>query len=194
MLKDLVLKNRSYRKFHFDKKVEIDELKQLVDLARLTPSSKNRQPLKYILVTDPEDSHFVFKHLKWAWFLKNWNGPSLQEQPPAYIILALDKDINEQADIDAGIVSQTILLGATEMNMGGCIIRTVNRYELKKYFQLPDSYEIILVIAIGFPNQEVRLSEVKPDGDTQYYEGPGGVHVVPKRSLDDLIILPKSKG
>ena len=193
MLKDLVLKNRSYRKFHFDKKVEIDELKQLVDLARLTPSSKNRQPLKYILVTDPEDSHFVFKHLKWAWFLKNWNGPSLHEQPPSYIILALDKDINEQADIDAGIVSQTILLGATEMNMGGCIIRTVNRYELKKYFQLPDSYEIILVIAIGFPNQEVRLSEVKPDGDTQYFEGPGGVHVVPKRSLDDLIILPKSK-
>ncbi|MDP2724367.1 MAG: nitroreductase family protein [Bacteroidales bacterium] len=193
MLKDLVIKNRSYRKFHFDKKVSVEALRQLVDLARLTPSSKNRQPLKYVLVTEDPDANFVFKHLKWAWFLKDWSGPTPQEQPPAYIILALDKTINEQADIDAGIVSQTILLGATEMDMGGCIIRTVNRYELKKYFQLPESHEIILVIAIGFPNQDVRISEVNEDSNTQYFEEEGGRHVVPKRSLDELIILPASK-
>lgn len=191
MLKSLVLKNRSYRKFFFDKKVSVDQLKQLVDLARLTPSSKNRQPLKYILVTGDDNCKSVFAHLRWAWFFKDWNGPTPSEQPPAYIIVVQDKEINDQADIDAGIVSQTILLGATEMGLGGCIIRTVNRYEIHKLFHLGDSMEVVLAIAIGYPNQSVILGEVGEDDDTVYYENEQGDHVVPKRSLEEVIILPE---
>lgn len=193
MLKDLVLKNRSYRKYYFDKKVSVEELSQLVELARLTPSSKNKQPLRYVLVTEPNDCEFVFKQLRWAWFLKDWSGPTAEEQPPAYIVVALDRTLNEQADIDAGIVSQTMLLGAAELNLGGCIIRTVNRFELEKYLQLPESHEIILVIAIGYPNQNIRICEVNTDGATDYYEEANGVHVVPKRSIEDLIIIPETR-
>jgi len=190
---DLVTRNRSYRKFRFEKKVKLEQLTDLVALARLTPSSKNRQPLKYVLVTAEKDCRFVFQQLKWAWFLKDWAGPSLSEQPPAYIVVAVDKNLNEQADIDAGIVSQTMLLGATEMGLGGCIIRTVNRYELKKHFQLPDFYDIILVIALGYPDQAIQIEPVSEKGETAYYETPDGVHVVPKRALEDLIIIPHTK-
>lgn len=193
MLKNLVLKNRSYRKFFFDKKVSVDQLKQLVDLARLTPSSKNRQPLKYLLVTQENDCHQVFKHLRWAWFLKDWNGPERDEQPPAYIVVIVDKDLNEQADIDVGIVSQTILLGATEMGLGGCMIRTVNRYEIQKMFRLAESMEVSLVIAIGYPNQSVILGKVGQDDNTVYYQNEHGDHVVPKRSLEEVIILPRTE-
>ena len=192
-LKELVLQNRSYRKYHFNQKVSLEQLTELVALARLTPSSKNRQPLKYILVTSEPDCRIVFKHLKWAWFLKEWTGPSEMEQPPAYIVVAVDKNLNENADIDAGIVSQTMLLGATEMGLGGCIIRTVNRFELKKHFSLPDSYEIMLVIALGYPNQTIRIEDIGKEDQTAYYETPDGVHVVPKRTLEDQIIIPKSE-
>ncbi len=191
MLKNLVLKNRSYRKYFFDKKVSVDQLKQLVDLARLTPSSKNRQPLKYILVTEEEDCREVFKHLRWAWFLKDWNGPTEEEQPSAYIIVLVDKELNEHADIDVGIVSQTLLLGAAEMGLGGCMIHTVNRYEVQKLFHLSESFEISLVIAIGYPNQSVILGEVGEDDNTVYFENEHGDHVVPKRSLEDVIIIPE---
>lgn len=186
MLRDLIKKNRSYRKFHADIPVSMDELKSLIDLARITPSSKNRQPLKYILVTDPKDTAHVFNQLKWAKHLKDWDGPSENERPPSYIIMMQDNTLNDlPALIDAGISAQSILLGAVEKGLGGCIIRSVNRERIAKYFKLEQNLEIIQVIAIGKPNQKISLVEVS-ENKTAYFE-ENSVHHVPKRNLDDLI-------
>jgi len=191
MLKDLVLQNRSYRKFHNDKKVTVEQLIDLIDLARNTPSSKNKQPLKYILVTNENDANLVATQLKWAKFLKDWDGPDNNEQPPAYIIMLLDKNINEQANIDAGIAAQTILLGAVEKQLGGCIIRSINRQNISQHFNLPANLEIIQVIAIGYPNQNIELT-VATDSDSLVYYEENGTHFVPKRKLHDIIIIPKT--
>ena len=190
MIKDLVLQNRSYRKYHNHKKVTQKQLLDLVDLARITPSSKNRQPLKYILVTDNHDVGFVFSQLKWAWYLKKWDGPAEDEQPPSYIIMCIDKDLNDHALIDCGIAAQTILLGAAEQKLGGCIIRTVNRYAISKHFKLPPNIEVVQVIAIGYPNQNVELTAIDNDGSINYFENSEGIHYVPKRKLEDIIIQP----
>lgn len=188
MLNELVLKNRSYRKFKADQPVSTDSLKSLIDLARITPSSKNLQPLRYLLLNTKADTDFVFERLKWAWYLKDWNGPTEQERPPAYIIMCLDKNIHDKAMIDAGIASQTILLGAVEKGLGGCIIRTANRYEIHKHFGLSENLEIVLVIALGAPAQEVQLTEVDETGNIEYFEDDKLVHYVPKRSLKEIII------
>lgn len=187
MLKNLVLKNRSYRKFKKSNKVSRELLMELIDLARFAPSSKNRQPLKYILLTDREETDFVFKQLKWAWFVRDWDGPAPNERPPAYIIMLLDKQLNERADFDAGIAAQTMLLGAVEKGLGGCIIRTVNRYEVAKYYQLPEHLEVILVLALGEPKQTVKLETEDKAGNMAYWMDEAGTHHVPKRKLDDLI-------
>lgn len=188
MFKDLVLKNRSYRKFKAHSQVSTETLESLVDLARVTPSSKNLQPLKYLLLNKKEDTDFIFERLKWAWYLKDWNGPVEDERPPAYIVMLLDKSLNNNAMIDAGIASQTILLGAVEKELGGCIIRTVNRYEIQKHFNLAENLEIILVIALGKPDQIVKLTEFDKIGNIEYFEDENKVHFVPKRSLDEVII------
>ena len=190
MLKDLVHINRSYRKFHADKKVSESTLKELIELARLTPSSKNRQPLKYLLITEQKETDFVFQQLKWAWYLKDWTGPTVEERPAAYVIMLLDSKLNDHAEIDAGIAAQTILLGAVEKEMGGCIIRTVNHFEVKKYFELGEKLKIILVIALGFPNQKVQLTKLKEKKNIEYFEKEG-THFVPKRSLDEIIVKKK---
>ncbi len=187
MLKDLILKNRSYRKFKADQAVERDTLLELIDLARFAPSSKNRQPLKYILVNDTKKSDFVFEHLKWAWYIRNWDGPSPSERPPAYIIMLLDKELNDKADFDAGIAAQSILLGATEKGLGGCIIRTVNRYELSKYFDLPNQFDIVLIIALGIPAEEIQIDDQDTKGNMEYWRDENDVHHVPKRPLSELI-------
>lgn len=186
-LYELVLKNRSYRKYHANHKIPSEVLESLVDLARITPSSKNRQPLKYILVNEQEDTDFVFEQLKWGYHLKNWEGPTADERPPAYIIMLLDTKLNENAMIDAGIAAQTILLGTVENGLGGCIVRTVNRTEIIKYFGIPEHIEVIQVISIGKPHQEVKLAGLKADGDTKYFEDKEGIHWVPKRSLEEII-------
>lgn len=191
-LKDLILQNRSYRKFDAKEIVSVNDLELLVDLARQTPSSKNKQPLKYILVTEKETTDFVFDQLSWAKHLADWPGPSTDKRPPAYIIMLLDTNVNEEAMIDAGISAQTILLGAVEKGLGGCIIRTVNREKTKTYFNLPSHLKIIQVIAIGKPQQEINLVEVK-DGKTEYYTDKMGTHCVPKRTLDEIIFKPNLK-
>ncbi len=187
MLKNLVIKNRSYRKFNPGKSVKREDLMELIDLARFAPSSKNRQPLKYLLVTAKAEVDFVFSQLKWAWFIRDWDGPSENERPPAYIIMLLDKQLNDRADFDAGIAAQTILLGAAEKGLGGCIIRTVNRYELGKFFTLPENLEPVLVIALGEPSQQVVIEQTDDKGNMQYWMDEEGVHHVPKRPLNELI-------
>ena len=184
---DLVKANRSYRKFDESFLVHREELVQLVEISRFTPSSKNRQPLKYLIVTHPDEVAFVFKHLKWAWFLRQWEGPAPGERPPSYIIMLLDKSLNDRADFDAGISAQTILLGATSKGLGGCIIRTVNRYELGKYFNLGEQFEILLVMAIGKPSQEIVIENDDLMGNMEYWSDEQGRHHVPKRKLDDLL-------
>lgn len=91
MIKELAKKNRSYRRFYENKKITEDELKELVDTGRNTPSAANRQPVRYKLVCDEVMNEKVFECLGWAGYLKDWAGPVKGERPSAYIIMATDK-------------------------------------------------------------------------------------------------------
>ncbi len=188
MIKDLVHKNRSYRKFHQDVPIELETLKELVDLARLSASALNMQPLKYMLSCEPQKNALIFPLLGWAAFLKDWPGPAEGERPSAYIVVLGDKDISQAFGCDHGIASQSILLGATEKGLGGCMIATVKRSELSQALGIAPQYEILLVIALGKPKETVVIDALGEDGNTRYWRDSQGVHHVPKRALDDIII------
>ena len=130
MLKDLILKNRSFRRFQEDVAIDRDLLKELIDLARLSASSANRQPLKYLLSCEPELNAVIFPHLGWAGYLRDWDGPAEGERPSAYIIVLVDTDISKNASCDHGIVAQSILLGAVEKGFAGCMIGSIQKQEL----------------------------------------------------------------
>ncbi|HUW20181.1 MAG TPA: nitroreductase family protein [Sedimentisphaerales bacterium] len=188
MIRDLILKNRSCRRFRQEVPVERPTLQELVDLARLSPSAANLQPLKYILSCDPRKNALIFPHLAWAGYLKDWPGPSEGERPSAYIIILLDSQLTKSVDCDHGIAAQSILLGAAEKALAGCIIASVNRQELHKALNVPSRYEILLVLAIGNPKEKVVIETVGPDGKIEYWRDAQGVHHVPKRPLDDIIV------
>lgn len=188
MLKDLVLKNRSYRRFHQEVSIEVETLRELVDLARLSASAMNLQPLKYVLSCEPRKNALIFSHLGWAGYLKDWPGPAEGERPSAYIIVLGDTEISRAFGCDHGIAAQSILLGATERGLGGCMIATVKRQELSQALDIATRYEILLVIALGKPKETVAIEEVGHGGDTKYWRDSQGVHHVPKRALDDIII------
>jgi len=188
MLRELVLKNRSYRRFHEEFPLNASTLKELVDLARLSASASNLQPLKYILTCDAASNRKVFPNLRWAAYLKDWSGPPEGERPSAYIIILADTRISQSLGPDHGIAAQSILLGAAEMGLGGCMIASLNRTGLRSEFQIPDVFEILMVIALGKPKETVVLEEIPPSGDIRYWRDAAGVHHVPKRSLDEIIL------
>jgi nitroreductase len=188
MIKDLVRKNRSYRRFHQEVPIDIKTLRELVDLARLSASGMNAQPLKYILSCEPERNALIFKHLGWAALLKDWPGPAEGERPSAYIIMLGDTAVSQNFFCDHGIAAQSMLLGAAEKGLGGCMIATIKRNELRQALNIPSQCEILLVIALGKPKETVIIEAVGPSGDTKYWRDSQGRHHVPKRTLDDIII------
>jgi nitroreductase len=188
MIEDLVRQNRSCRRFYQDQPVSRETLLSLVNLARLSASAANLQPLKYALSWEPEKNAAIFATLAWAGYLQDWPGPVEGERPAAYLVILGDRDIAANVGCDHGIAAQTILLGAREKGQGGCMIGSIKRDQLRQVLGLAERYDILLVIALGRPKEEVVLTEVGPDGNIKYWRDEKGVHHVPKRRLDEIII------
>ncbi len=188
MLKALIEKNRSYRRFHQEHNIPFENLKELINLARLSPSGGNLQPLKFFISNTPENNKLIFPHLKWAGYLKDWNGPEEGERPSAYIIILGKLNYKKVIEYDAGIASQSILLGAVEKGLGGCIFGSIQRNELHKILKLQYDFRILLTIALGKPKEKIVIEPVK-ENNIEYWRDSNGIHHVPKKSLDELIII-----
>jgi nitroreductase len=188
MLKDLVQGNRSYRRFHQEVPVRLETLRELVNLARLSASGANLQPLKYVLSHGAERNAAIFDTLSWAAYLKDWAGPEEGERPAAYIVVLGDTTIRKSFGVDPGIAAQSIMLGAAEQGLGGCMLASIQRDVLREALGIDRRYEILLVLALGKPKETVVMDPVGPDGDIKYWRDADGVHHVPKRALDEIII------
>ena len=184
---DLVQDNRSCRRFHEDHEVGLGTLKELVNLGRISASGANLQPLKYILSCDSKTNADIFTCLAWAGYLKDWPGPEEGERPSAYIVQLGDLDLTRDWWCDDGIAAQSMLLTAVEQGFGGCIIGSVQRERLRDILDIPEQYKIIQVLALGRPAEEVVIDKMVKD-DIKYWRDENGVHHVPKRGLDELIL------
>lgn len=181
MLRDLVLQNRSRRRFHQDP-VERETLRELVDLARMSASGGNRQALKYALVCGSQTNGRIFPLIGLA------GSPTEEEAPTAYIVILGDTTISASFGCDHGIAAQSILLGATEKGLGGCMVGMVDRKRLQRLLEIPSHYEILLLIVLGRPKDKIVIDPLGADGNTQGSWDDEGVRHVPKRRLDDIII------
>ena len=188
MIADLIRKNRSCRRFYEDQTIDVATLEDLVNLGRLSASAANLQPLRYILSCDPKTNAQIFPCLGWAGYLKDWPGPKAGERPTGYIVILGDANITKDVDCDHGIAAQSILLGARELGLAGCMIGSVRRKELTRLLNISDQYRILLVLAIGKPKERAVIDAVAEDGSIKYWRDEKGVHHVPKRSLNDIIV------
>lgn len=187
-LKDLVLQSRSFRRFDETFTISGDTLRELVGLAQYAPTGSNNQPLKFWLSNSLEMNAAIFPNLAWAGALKEWEGPAAGERPSAYMIILGDTAIKKNFGVDHGIAAQTIMLGAAEKGLGGCMLASVKREGLRKALQIPERYQILLVLALGKPAETVVTEPLGEDTSTTYYRDADDVHHVPKRGLDELIV------
>ena len=188
MIEELITRNRSIRRFCQDELIPTERLRWLVNLARLSPSEANLQPLKFILSNTRKRNDEIFPCLSWAGYLKDWGGPSEAERPTAYIIILNDIHIRKDLGCDLGIAAHSMMLGAAEKGIAGCIIGSIDRGQLRNKLTIPNRYDICLVLALGKAKEKVILEKVKEDGSIEYYRDEDWVHHVPKRKLINLIL------
>lgn len=194
---ELVWGCRSYRRFDEGRRVGADFLRGLVDLARVCANGANAQRLRFRVVAEPDACAAVFSELAWAGYFKEWPGPEEGERPSGYVIIcaerpAAGKSAPAITDIDAGIAAQTMMLAAraAEPAAGGCMLKAFTPRLVEVLGLDADAYEVKLVCAFGIPAEEVRLEPLaaSPDGSIRYWRDEAGVHHVPKRPLEDVLI------
>ncbi len=178
--------NRSYRRFYQSVEIKREELLEMVEAARLSPSSRNVQPIKFFITNNSSLNSKLFPLLSWAGYLKEWPGPVEGERPSGYIVLMHDKNLSQSYSCDHGIFAQSILLRAVELGFGGCMIASFDKKALYGLLKLPDNLDPILVIALGKPKEVVVIDDAV-GGDIKYWRDDNQVHHVPKRSLDEII-------
>jgi len=190
MIRDLIIKNRSIRRFDESVKISGSQIAKWVELARFSASGRNMQPLKYFIITSENTGKQIFPYLGWAGYLTDWPGPKEGERPVAYIAVMLDKSLSLKYFCDDGIAIQSILLGAVEEGFGGCILGSYNKTRISEILELPGELEILWMIALGKPLEKVVLETAVGD-DIKYWRDRDNVHHVPKRPLDELIFNSK---
>jgi len=186
-LLDLIKRSRSYRRFNESKAIPAKDLNLMIEAARFSPSSRNIQPIKYIVCNSPDINARIFSTLGWAGYLTDWDGPVEGERPAAYIIQLLDTEIAGSCSCDNGITAQSILLQAVELGYGGCMIASVKREQLANILQIEPRYSIIQVIALGVPVEKVVVDDME-NNNYKYWREEDGTHHVPKRTVNELVI------
>jgi len=191
MLNDLIKKCRSYRRFDESYKVPEGQLVEILDNVRLIGSSKNAQPLRYMIITSPDYVNQLTALSAWAGYLKDWPGPTEGERPTAYIFIVGENEPSSVfQQIDLGMALQTMMLELSERELGGCIIGSFNKKEAMNLLGIDEKWTPLNLIALGKPVEEVKLEDMK-NNDCHYWRDENNVHHVPKRTLNEILIGKK---
>lgn len=187
-LKEIIERNRSYRRFDNSRRISQTEINSLISNATKVASAANLQNIKYIYSTCKKTNDEIFRCLSWAGYLEDWQGPSPQERPSGYIIMLIRSTIEKYAHFDAGIAAQTITLSATELGLASCLIASINKPLLSNILAVDEEeFSILLCIALGKAQEKVLIEKVV-DNKIQYWRDESGVHHVPKRDLEDVLL------
>ena len=186
--RELVTKCRSYRRFDGNSPVSEAVVRELVELACYVPSAKNLQPLRYVAVCDTAEVAALYPCLSWAGYLSEWSGPIESERPTAYIVMLHDVEISKDVACDSGIAAQTILLGATASGLGGCILGAIDRKQIRVLLKIPETFSILMVIALGKPVETVVIDEMGEHDSVHYFRDAHEIHHVPKHMVKDILL------
>lgn len=188
---EAALKRRSIRRFK-EKVVPSEALEKCIDAARLAPSGRNQQVIEYIVINDAKVLPGIFENIGGSAKLPpDKGGPRPEQSPKAYTIVLINKtregDVNRRRVtwVDVGLAAENIMLTALEQGIGCCPILMFNEANIKLLLGIPDTYDVALVIAMGYPD-ESPVADVAVDS-TNIFVDDKGVRHVPKRKLADVI-------
>lgn len=135
---DRILKLRAIRSYH-DRPLEPAHLDQILEAARWTGSSKNRQNWSFVVVDDPGQKSALAE-------AGDFTDP--MRKAPLAIALVQEPDGYE---FDTGRVAQNIMLAADALGIATCPI-TLHREEMAaEILALPPDRRCRFAIAVGYP-------------------------------------------
>lgn len=183
-LMTLLEKNRSTRGFDSSFVVREDQLRRIAAVNSRVASARNRQLLRFRLVTADEAGK-VLPHISMGSGLAELSLPLPGTEPNAFIVVCSAAEPRQSTFIDLGISVQSMLLQAVEIGLNGLCILSFDKEKITESLALP--HEPLMVIAIGKSAEKAVATDIRSGDSTAYYR-KDGVHYVPKIVPEDLII------
>lgn len=144
-----IITNRYSVRKYTDQKVEPEKLEKILKAAHVAPTAANKQPVHLIVVQSEEG------------FEKIGKAANIYGAPLAIIVCAdHDKawvrpfDEKNTCDIDASILTDHMMLQATDLGLGSVWVCYFKPDVIKEEFKLPDNLEPINILAIGYDSAE----------------------------------------
>jgi nitroreductase len=189
---EAVTRRRSIRRFK-DTPVAYAILERCVNAARLAPTAINSQLCEYIIVDDERLLPRVLDAVAmWAGVPRPDNGWPPERRPKAYIVTLINTGLEKErgagrvnTNYDAALAVENTVLVAQEKGLGSCVLTGINRKKLRRALNIPDRYEIAILLALGFPD-ESPVVEVTTGSVERWVDDKGVLHV-PKRRLEDVL-------
>lgn len=147
-----------------------DELiNEILDTARWAPSGLNNQPWKFIIIKNPQIKEEIAAQTKYSKIIQN---------APLCIAVFYNKDegYNYVKDVQAmGAAIQNILLAIHNLNLGGVWLGEIlnKRMEVERILSVPENFELMAVIALGYPNEKSTKRSRKPLSELVYLDKYG---------------------
>jgi len=172
---------RTIRRFA-QRPIRLEDLRAIADAGRMAASAGNRQPCRFLAVSQPDVVQRMHEHMGW---LAGAGSPPPEAQPTAYVMILADPAVNRNYVSDCAAAAQNILLASHARGIGGCWIGSVGRDAVRDLLRVPASLEIYAVIALGYPGEDALAYDA--DADVTVARDAQGVIRVPKRKLDDVL-------
>lgn len=174
---DAIIARRSIRKFE-DKPVPPGLAGELLRAAAASPSAMNRQPWRFVVVSDKAkilELSDAVKRLVNPQGLTSQMAARFQKKEdtvfygaPLLILVCADRHSSNWAEIDCGIVAQNMFLAAHSLGLGSCFIgfgQTINNDRLLlSTLGIPGEFDVIAPLVFGYP------AEKKPATDRTYQD------------------------
>lgn len=182
---EAITQRRTVRRFE-QKAVLRAELERMIDCARLAPFGANLQPLKYMIINDPDKAKKLYPFTKWAAYL-DWE-PAENERPTAYIAVLNDTSLKPTAktECDSGAAVMAMCIEAMELGLGTCWLGALDRAGIKKSLGIDEKLDVTYLLAVGYPAQSGEVFDIQ-DSVKYCFDEDGNSHV-PKRPLSEVII------
>ncbi len=160
--------------------IDKQKIIQLLQAARCAPSFHNNQPWHFIIVNDGPPRELINQTLI------EGNSTWAAEAPTLLAVLVNRKSKSsfnqiDYAMFDVGLAVQNILLQATHLGLAAHPVNYFQTESAKHDLKVPEAYDLILFIALGYPSDEIVNTEAcrlrKPLADIATWENWGGESV-----------------
>ena len=177
---------RTYRRFA-QKAVPQDVVEDIIEALRLSSCGANRQAVRLVIVSKPEDVAKVQPLVNWAAYLPPEQGtPKADELPTLYVAVVQDTSIPGDLATDTGIALANMTLVAWDKGVGSCIMGAINKPALSEMLGIAEPEKLAFMIAFGYPTHEAHIVPLTAETGVKYYLDASRDYCVPKRSEEEL--------